>query len=109
MAPIIFPAMQHGDSCPVKKSGTLGSFTHGKALPIVGTKPEGFDFTDLHPSALPVKSQDSHQLITGNSQHIRVLMGFQPRTQVQGAAIDRISYHPATGAMSLAEAFAHLD
>jgi len=80
MAPIIFPSMQHGDASPVKKSGTLGSFTHREALPIVGSKPEGFDFTDLHPSALPIKSQYSHRLITGNGQHIRVLTGFQPRT-----------------------------
>ena len=80
MVPIIFPPMQYGYSRPVKKSGTLGSFTHREALPIVGSKPEGFDFTDLHPSALPIKSQYSHRLITGNGQHIRVLTGFQPRT-----------------------------
>ena len=75
----------------------------------MGSKPVGFDFTDLHPLALPIKSQYSHRLITGNGQHIRVLMGFQPRTQVQIAALDRISDHPGNGNSSLPEAFDHLD
>src|SRR5512135_244637 len=109
MASIIFPPMQHGYSRPVKQSGTLGAFTHREALPIKGSKPEGFYFTDLHASALTIKRQYSHRLITGNDQHIRVLMGFQPRTQIQIAAIDRISHHPGNGDSSLPEAFDHLD
>jgi hypothetical protein len=56
MVPIIFPSMQHRYASPVKKSGTLGSFAHREALPIMRVKPEGFHFTDLHPSALPIKS-----------------------------------------------------
>src|SRR5258706_13287689 len=37
MASIIFPAMQHGHSHPVKEPKTFGPYTHRETLPIVGS------------------------------------------------------------------------
>jgi hypothetical protein len=106
-APIIFPAMQNGDTSPVEEPGAFGPLTHREALPILGVKQERFHFPDFYSSALSITGKSANRFIARDGQYIRVLMGFQPVTQVQIAAIDRVCHHPSNRDLGLPQTRQH--
>src|SRR5258708_14100206 len=95
MASIVLPLVQDGNIRPDEEPGAFASLTHGEALPILGVKQERFHFPDFYSSALSITGQYANRFIARDGQYIRVLMGFQPGTQVQIAAIDRVCHHPS--------------
>src|SRR5258708_3327849 len=109
MASILFPLMQDGNAHPVKEPGAFGPLTHRAELPLLLIKQESLDFADFPLSALPRGGQYSNGSITRYSQHVGIVMRFQPGAQVQVTPIDRISHHPRDGNRSLEDSLHHLN
>jgi hypothetical protein len=99
--------MQHGDSHPVKQSGTLGSFTHREALPIVGSKQERFHLRCFHPPANPIRSYYPDWFIASHRQHVRISPVLQPGAQIQVASIDGICHHSSNRYLGIPNARQH--
>ena len=99
--------MQDRHACPVKQSGTFGSFAHREALPLVLLDQERWHVADLHLSASPGRLHDPDWFVAGDSQHIGIPLRLQPGAQVQITSIDRISYHPSDGDLGVAHALEH--
>jgi hypothetical protein len=93
MAPIVFPAVQDGNNCPVKESGSLGSFAHAEPVPVVRLMLERFNLADLD-SLAPIRSLKSDRLMTSNRQHVGISLILEPGAQVQVASVHSIGYHP---------------
>jgi hypothetical protein len=68
---------------------------------------ERWHITDVHLPASSGRLHDPDEFVAGNSQHIGIPMRVQKASQVQIPSIDRISYHPSDGDLSLPHALEH--
>jgi hypothetical protein len=109
MASIIFPAMQYGDARPVKEPGSFAALTHRQALPVRVRQQQGRHVADLHPSHAAIGNDQDDRFITGYGSHVGILMVFQPGSQFQVTAIDRVGDDPADLNLRLMEPLKHLD
>src|SRR5712691_6448192 len=108
MSCVVLPVMQERNTCPIKESRTFRALTHRKTLPLLGFEHQGFDLTDFDLPAASVRGAHPHRLITSDSKHIRVAMGFQPRAQVEVVSIDRVSHDPCNGDLREVDTRDHL-
>jgi site-specific DNA recombinase len=106
MLPIVFPAVQDGQTCPLKKQWSFGARLHTEALPVLLVDKALFCLCHCQQSA-SFGSHYPNLLGRGDRKRKPVVVLFQPGAQIQIVAIHGIGNHPGHGDLCLMDPLHH--